>query len=257
MILTGTYLKYLEVQITDHCNLKCNACTHFSNICEENIIDARMIVFRLIRLRKLFGFIRILRILGGEPLLHPDIIEILKHTRSLFPLSKIELSTNGLLLDKMSTEFFEACYKNKISIYISRYSVIENKLNKIKEKLSSYKINHYVSPLVISFSSNLNPTGNSDKNETFRNCRHTSCPVLREDNIYICSISAYIDKYNKYFNKNIPEPKGINIYLSSGKQILEYLKKSEETCKYCTNVTKYVNWSCSNTPKETDWNGKI
>ncbi|MBR3654612.1 MAG: 4Fe-4S cluster-binding domain-containing protein [Elusimicrobia bacterium] len=257
IITLRPYLRYLEFHIADHCNLKCNACTHFSNISEPNIIDARFLEFRFTRLRELFGIIMTIRILGGEPLLHPDIIEILSSSRFNFPFSKIELVTNGLLLDKMPKEFFEACRRNKIAVYISKYPVIENKLKKINELLSSFKIKYYISPKIINFSANLNPKGDSDKDITFKNCRHKICTILREDNIYLCPIAAYIDKYNKYFNKNIPVPKGINIYSNSAKQILNYKKNSEETCRYCTNVANYVNWSCSNNPKETDWNGKI
>jgi MoaA/NifB/PqqE/SkfB family radical SAM enzyme len=256
-ITSRIYLRYLEFHITDHCNLKCNACTHFSNISEPNTIDARILEFRFARLRKLFGIIMEVRILGGEPLLHPDIIEILSTARLNFPFSKIDLVTNGLLLEKMSKEFFEACRKNKILIYISNYTVLENKLVKIKELLSSSKVKYYISPKIISFSANLNPNGNSDKDITFKNCRHTICTILRDDNIYLCPICAYIDKFNKHFNKNIAEPKGINIFSNSARQILNYLKNSEETCRYCTNVANYINWSCSNNPKETDWNGKI
>ena len=37
-IILGTTLKYIEINIVDHCNLKCNGCTHFANISEEKFI---------------------------------------------------------------------------------------------------------------------------------------------------------------------------------------------------------------------------
>ena len=86
-------------------------------------------------------------------------------------------------------------------------------------------------------------------------CLHSKITILKDDNIFICPMCAYIGIYNNYFHKNIPEGKGINIYNNSATQILKYLKNNEETCKYCTNLN-YMNWS-SNNPKETDWNGKI
>lgn len=251
-----TFLMHLEFHLADHCNLNCVGCTHFSNISEPKFVDARMLENRFDRLNELIGYIYDVRILGGEPLLHPDIIDVLKITRKKFPFSKIELYTNGLLLDKMSEEFFTICKKNKILIYVSKYSVIENKINKIKEILSSYKVKYCVSPTIINFSANLNPNGNTDKNIIFKNCIHKDCTILKEDKIYLCPICAYIDKYNKYFNKNIAEPKGINIFSCSSKELFNYLKTAEETCRYCTNNTNYINWACSNNPKETDWNGE-
>lgn len=252
----GTTLDYFEIHVVDHCNLKCNGCTHFANISEQKFIDARILHFHLGRLNKIFGKIKKFRLLGGEPLLHPDITNILKISRKALPYSEIELVTNGLLLDKMPEEFFQTLYKNKISVEISNYPPIQNKIKQIQTILSSFKIKYSITPMVINFTANLNPKGNSDKEQTFKNCRHAYCTILRENNIYICPISAYIDKYNKYFNKNIPLPKGINIYSHSAKQILNYLNKCEETCRYCTGITNYINWECSNNPKETDWNGK-
>lgn len=256
VIKLRTFLMHLEFHLTDHCNLNCVGCTHFSNISEPKFVDARMLENRFDRLNKLVGYIYDVRILGGEPLLHPDIIDILKITRKKFSFSKIELYTNGLLLDKMSEEFFVTCKKNKIGIYVSKYSVIESKINKIKEFFSYHKIKYCISPAIINFSANLNPNGNLDKNITFKNCKEKNCTILKEDKIYLCPICAYIDKYNKYFNKNIVEPKGINIFSSSSKELFNYLKTAEETCRYCTNNINYINWACSNNPKETDWNGK-
>ena len=253
-IILRNKLKFIEFHLVDSCNLKCRACTSFSNISKKaNFIDARLLGIRLTRLTKLFTIEQI-RLLGGEPLLHPDINNIIKIVRQCLGYSRIELVTNGILLDKMSKDFFETCYKNNINIIISSYPILKNK-DKIEQILSSFKINYVFFPMIFTFSANLNPKGNSNKEDTFKNCRYAYYKTLKEDNIYICPICAYINQYNEYFNKNIPVGKGINIYTNSRKQILNYLNKPEETCKYCTNLTKYIDWECSNTPKETDWNG--
>lgn len=254
-VILRNKLNYIELHIADSCNLNCKSCTHFANISKKNnFIDARILGNSLHRLNELFTLERI-RLLGGEPLLHPDIINVLKATRQFLPCSSIELVTNGLLLNKMSKEFFETCNENGIKIIVSVYPVLKNK-EEIEKILSSFKINYEFFPMVFTFTANLNPNGTSDKKEIFKNCKHNYCRTLKNDNIYICPICTYIDKYNEYFNKNIPTGKGINIFAYSAKQIFKYLKEPEETCKYCTNITEYVDWSCG-TPKETDWNGKI
>lgn len=255
-IILGNKLEYLEMHIADNCNLKCRGCTHFANISNrDNFIDARVLELRFKRLSKLFT-IEKLRLLGGEPLLHPDIINILKIARRDLEYSNIELVTNGLLLNKITDEFFETCKKCRIKITISLYPVLKNK-EELEKILSSFKVNYEFSPMTFSFVANLNPNGNSDKNKTFQNCIHSCCKILKDDNIYICPICAYIDKYNKHFNKNIPKGEGINIFTNSTKQIFHYLKKPEETCKYCTNQYNYIDWNCSNNPDEKDWNGNI
>ena len=254
-IILRNKLEFIEFHLVDSCNLKCKGCTSFSNISKKsNFIDTRLLEIRLQKLTKLFT-IETIRLLGGEPLLHPDINNILRTVRQCLGYSHIELFTNGILLNKMPQAFFETCYKNNINIVISQYPILKNK-DEIKQILSSFKINYSFSPIIFSFSANLNPKGNSNKEETFKNCRHTYYKTLKEDNIYICPICAYINQYNEYFNKNIPIGNGINIYTNSTRKIFNYLKKPEETCKYCTNLTKYIDWECLNSPKETDWNGK-
>ena len=254
-IILRNKLEFIEFHLVDSCNLKCKGCTSFSNISKKaNFIDARLLGIRLQKLTKTFT-IEIIRLLGGEPLLHPDINNVLKTVRQCLGYSHIELFTNGILINKMPQDFFETCYKNNIKIVISQYPILKNK-DEIKQILSSFKINYIFSPIIFSFSANLNPKGNSDKEKTFKNCRYTYYKTLKEDNIYICPICAYINQYNEYFNKNIPIGKGINIYTNSKKQILNYLHNPEETCKYCTNLTKYIDWECSTSPKETDWIGK-
>lgn len=255
IIKLRTFLRHIEFEIVEHCNLNCKACSHFSNICEKKFVDARVIGSHFNKISKLFGFTYEACILGGEPLLHPDIIDIIEYTRMRFPFSRIKLVTNGLLLDKMSDAFFLSCHKNKIQIFVTKYPPIENKIDKIKEILSSFKIKYFISPVVRTFTARLNIKGDSDKNKVFKNCKYRECTMLREDKIYICSMAAYIDKYNKYFKKNIPEPKGINIYSSSAKQILDYLKTPEETCRYCAVIHKYIDWTCSKNAEENDWYG--
>lgn len=255
-IIKNNGLEYMELHVTDNCNLKCKACTHFSNVSKtNNFVDARILQIRLERLKYLFT-IDTIRLLGGEPLLHPDIINVLKIARLSLPCSHIELVTNGLLLNKMSDDFFKTCQQNNIKIFISSYSVLKNK-EELEKHLLLFNIKYEFSPMIFSFSANLNPKGNSEKKETFKRCVHTKCKILKEDKFYICPICAYIYKYNGYFNKNIPEGKGINIFTNSTKQILNYFNNAEETCKYCTNDTKYVDWRSSSNPQETDWNGNI
>ena len=248
-------LEFIELPVVDICNLNCKACTSFSNISRlPNFADARMLAIMLGKLSEIFE-IENVRILGGEPLLHPDLINVLQKVRQSLPDSRIELVTNGILLGKMSKEFFETCLSNNIFINISYYPVLQNKSD-IEEILSSYRINYEISPVVFTFTANLNPKGNSDKAETFKNCRYAYYKTLKNDYIYTCPICANIDKYNKYFNKDIPAGKGINIYTNSRRQIFQYLRNPEETCRYCTNLTRFMDWEHSKNPEETDWYGR-
>ena len=62
-----------------------------------------------------------LRVLGGEPLLHPHLETILYETRNHWQNSRIELITNGLLLPKTKASVFTALKKIGASVAVSRH----------------------------------------------------------------------------------------------------------------------------------------
>ena len=70
------------------------------------------------------GKCAVITLLGGEPLLHPEIIECLKIARNNFKECPIILLTNGvILLNKEHDEhgnIFQTCKDNNIIISITR-----------------------------------------------------------------------------------------------------------------------------------------
>ena len=136
-------LSYFEVPITDICNLNCKGCLFASNLVQKEKIEH--VSFTELeqdakRMSELFYDIPWIRILGGEPLMHPDIIEIFKSYRKYFPDSEIDLCTNGLLIPKMSREFWDTVKQERISIHISGYKPVYHMLDKIDKILKAEKI---------------------------------------------------------------------------------------------------------------------
>ena len=93
-------LHYLETHLVDHCNLKCKGCGHFSSLSEKRYTDVDIFKRDLMRLSGLFDNISRIRLMGGEPLLHPDVLGFVKSSRLAFPNADIWVVTNGLLLHK-------------------------------------------------------------------------------------------------------------------------------------------------------------
>jgi hypothetical protein len=61
------------------------------------------------------------RVMGGEPLFHPQIIEVIRDMRIYWKNSDVELITNGLLLPQMNDSFFECLSENRINVTVSRH----------------------------------------------------------------------------------------------------------------------------------------
>src|SRR5581483_4753474 len=57
------------------------------------------------------------RILGGEPLLHPRLLDIIRIVRRSHLSQEIHVVTNGLLLDRAGEEFWQAVDRVQLSLY--------------------------------------------------------------------------------------------------------------------------------------------
>jgi GDP-L-fucose synthase len=69
-----------EFHLTEHCNLKCKRCSHFCNVAEKEFLDIAVFERDVARMRELCGDDDLFEIhlLGGEPLLHPQITDFVQ-----------------------------------------------------------------------------------------------------------------------------------------------------------------------------------
>ena len=126
-------LDYLELHLTDHCNLNCKGCSHFSPIATKWFAKLSDYRHDLERLSQLFFNIRKIRLLGGEPLLHPEVNAFIAATRQHFPLASVVLVTNGILLPTMDEDFWKCCQKNGVTIDMTIYPPVSKKRDVIRK----------------------------------------------------------------------------------------------------------------------------
>ena len=116
-LIPGTYAKvssdssnllYLETHVADTCNLKCRGCMHFSNIAiHPNYPDLQKFEQDFKRLSELFRNIFIIRLMGGEPLLNPELGSYIRIARQYFPAAELRIVTNGLLIPRQPDNLWE------------------------------------------------------------------------------------------------------------------------------------------------------
>lgn len=258
----------LEVNVCDHCNLKCRNCDHYSNLIEEehflDVDEYRKDMERLSQLTA--GSLEAIKLVGGEPLLHPQINKIIEITRANFPHSRIPLATNGILLLKMSDEFWHCMAENDVLLHVTEYP-LNIDLQAIKQKADAFgvmnnnlKNNQLVSDgapkLMIKF-----PFDLSGKQEKFYfiGCHHRyGCCVLRHGKIYACPPMAYIEYFNKAFGENlqIDVEDSLDLYsVKNYKQISEFLSRRAKFCDFCDVKHRYhhgnrIEWGVSEKTKE-------
>ena len=125
----------LEAQliVTRRCNLSCGYCTEFDNYSEP--VPLELLKERIDAIHRL----RVVNtsLLGGEPLMHPDIVEIVKYSNRK---NQVSITTNGFLLtEKLIKQLNEAGLSNlQISIdalETDRTGYIQKSLKKLLPKL--------------------------------------------------------------------------------------------------------------------------
>ncbi len=114
------YLPHLETDITSACQLSCVACNHHIALYRAQGRVGFAIPAQVEKdLNELAKFVRVgaWGALGGEPLLHPQLVDILKIVRMSAITSVIEVWTNGLLIKRMGEDFWQAFDHLVVSAY--------------------------------------------------------------------------------------------------------------------------------------------
>ena len=229
-------LDYIEFHLADHCNLNCKGCGHFSPIADETFASLTNYRLDLLRLKEFFSNVKKIVLMGGEPLLNPQIEEFIDLTRKIFPEANILLFTNGILLPKMPTTFWSTCRACSITIDISFYPPMRSKESTIVNivKTNGVKLQtHRVS----TFHAFYNKNGDTDAKKAFKKCRlRWYTPMLREGKLFICPKAATINYFVKKFGFDIPRTGFVDIHSGniSGWDVKERLNESASVCNYCT-----------------------
>ena len=234
-------IPYIEVHLVDHCNLNCKGCSHFSPFADRVFADISQYIKDIKQLSRLASNIRKIRLLGGEPLLHPNITVFISTTRKYFPDADIQIVSNGILLSTMKEKFWQNCQQAKISVELNIAPPFYKKQETWTKMIKDRRLRVYVGKKM-DFIDFIDVKGSSEEKENFKRCRKRfpSFPMLKEGKIYNCFIPATVHYFNKKYGTKIPNAEYINIHDShvDGWDILKQINTSTQACKYCTGGWK-------------------
>jgi hypothetical protein len=255
-------LHRIVVHLTDHCNLNCKGCSHFSNLAKPAYADPAQLDKEFERLAGLFKVTEIY-LLGGEPLLHPEVEKFLRSARRWFPRTKLILLTNGILLPKMGAEFWRTMGEERITLMYDDYPIVlktdligeRARENGVGVELMEHHDEFFKLPIDF--------RGSQDATDSFSRCRTVAnCPTLRDGRLYPCAYIAYIDLFSEQFGVHGLEPcdqDAISIFdTGDAYQIMEFLLNPVPWCSHCdfSSSEQYGwghssrsidEWTCGNT----------
>jgi hypothetical protein len=240
----------IEFHLADHCNLNCAGCSHFAPLVSGEVF-ATLEQFNqdLSALKQVYDDVYEIRLMGGEPLLHPEINNFITLTRQMFTKARIAVVTNGVLLPTMPSLFWQTCAANKVRIKISNYPIHPD-FKKVKRIGKEYGVKIKVPEKINIFFQFINIKGDSDALKSFRACRAMyTTPFVRNGRLYTCSFAPHVYLFNEYFDQNLPITELDSIQLLggvAGADVQKYLNNPIPLCKWCKTERTGFGWHRSN-----------
>jgi len=141
LFLHKIYLNYVELPITTKCSLRCKNCANLIQYYEYGeFLDGKSLINDVYRLCQITEKIEMFRILGGEPLLHPQLKEILEGIKKNDNIKNIQIVTNGTLL--FQNDILEILKDKRVSVDISNYGKVSRNYEKLIRQLRHNRIKY-------------------------------------------------------------------------------------------------------------------
>ena len=185
----------------------------------------------------LFSRVRQVYLMGGEPLLHPEVHKFVRLARQILPDTNLYLLTNGVLVTEMSTEFWRSLADSKVVLMISSYP-IELPRAEIESLAAKHGVLLDLTPSRDQFHKiPIDLAGGHDRAASFAKCRDfNNCPMVRNGRLYPCAYTALAGVFREHF--------GVNELMVSPDDWIELSSATdpEEAMRFLTNP---VPW-CAN-----------
>ena len=244
----------LDFNVTYACNLACRGCISLSDFDRRGVSSLVDIKEQCDTWSKIVNP-SVISIFGGEPLMHPKIVQVIDTIGSCWPNSQIRLITNGYLLRKYDPEVWFRSGRLQMQVSIHRHDhekIITNEIKKIVQRRTQWKVcrtttdghrqlqlkNKDLTVYKSKFKTFVMPYRlingvpkpfNSDPALAHKICGNPDVPILYKNKLYKCAPIANlmdIDKQNTYHYQGL----GPNDDLYS---FIKNINKPESICAMC------------------------
>ncbi len=105
----GRVHRDLRISLTDHCNLRCTYCMPAEGVpwLPRNSLLSPTELMRIVEVAVAEGVTEV-RLTGGEPLLRPDVVDVVSAIHSIENAPEISITTNGIALPKLAQRLADA-----------------------------------------------------------------------------------------------------------------------------------------------------
>lgn len=187
------YFKYLEVPITTKCSLNCKECNNLIQYYQNpQNYEIKKVINDIKRICSVSKQIKKLRILGGEPLVHPELSVILEELKKIDKIKHIEIVTNGTLL--FNNKCMSLLKSPKFSVDISNYGEHSRMYTELIRQLDRRNIRYYTQGKQKDWkaisSCRCRERSTKELQEIFSVCTE-DCHSLLDGELHICARSSH------------------------------------------------------------------
>lgn len=219
-------LEHLDVNIVTHCNKTCVSCSHASPHSKPFFMKVEDMVRDLDNLKSVAHF-EMVTLVGGEPLLHPQIVDFMRAAKASGICDQVCVVTNGELLPRMPEDFWNALEVLRLSIYGSLKPNILP-LAQERSELHGFDLFAWSYP---EFFKQLKAVPD-DGVESFKTCEwRQDCFTVHLGNFYLCPQSIF---FPPRFMHSLPND-GLELDGITEEKLSAYINRSNpfEACKIC------------------------
>lgn len=236
----------VEIHASNACNLTCESCSHFSNNGHKGFIKPEEADYQMglwsHRLNPIM-----FSLLGGEPLLNPQIDEIIKITRKHWTCN-IEFVTNGLLFPKCLNTG-KLLNELGFNIVISKHSY-DDEYEKLYDEalkfLDKNNVHYFIRDSVKrwtrrykGFGPDVMPFEDNNPESSWKICPCKSCLQILDCKLYKCAVIAYLQLQKKRWPQISPKWDRYLAYkplehTATDAEVEEFVnRKHESICEMC------------------------
>jgi len=228
----------MEINATRHCTNSCTNCNHGSTKFTPKWFMDPAVLKDDLDVMKLHIKTKLLFCQGGEPLLHPKIVELMGLCYDSGIAKQCGVLSNGKLLKRMGDDFWEMLATRKMELRLSVYPDLDPSIVPfVQEKAQQWGF--FVRPQEINafkpvFKSE--PTGQS-----FFGCPWRFCLTVHCGFFYRCPLTAFWPEYMRRAErwKDLPDTvDAIPISGMTDEKLDAFLKRDTpfESCKICSGA---------------------
>jgi cyclic pyranopterin phosphate synthase len=226
----------LEAHIVDHCNLTCAECCSLSPLLPAWFATPDSIADDLRKAVKVLNP-AIFKLVGGEPLLHPQLVEVIQNVRATGIAPVISITTNGLKLGEMTDAFWQAVDALTISRY-PKPQLAPDLIAYIEAQAARFAVR--LNWKVQDAFSSMNRAQPSDDIEEAQRIYHDCwirerCHMIRDGMFYTCTRPAHFQTL--YQGERDFRSDGLALHDDAGMldALLAYLQRETplEACLHC------------------------